>query len=119
MAPPVKGLSALQLKFVAAILEGKTQRAAAVAAGCSPEGNGASVTASRWMKLPHVLKAIESAQLAVLRRAKIDAGYVLDKSVALVERCMQEVKPALHPKTRVQMKDEDGNALYTFNAAGA
>ncbi len=28
----------------------------------------------------------------------------------------QEIKPALHPKTRKQMKDEDGNFLFVFNA---
>ncbi len=29
------------------------------------------------------------------------------------------MKPALHAKTRLPMKDRDGNALFTFNAAGA
>ena len=32
---------------------------------------------------------------------------------------MQEVKPALHPKSRRQMKDDDGNLLFTFNASVA
>ena len=32
---------------------------------------------------------------------------------------MQEIKPALHPKTCKQMKDEGGNLLFTFNAAAA
>ncbi len=38
---------------------------------------------------------------------------------ALYQRCMQEIKPALHPKTRRQLKDEEGNLQFVFNAAAA
>ncbi len=50
---------------------------------------------------------------------KIDAEWVLHQAVELHRRCMQEVKPALHPKTRRQLKDDEGNKLFTFNAAAA
>ena len=39
---------------------------------------------------------------------KIDAEYVLRKLHEIVERCLQEVKPALHAKTRQPMKDSHG-----------
>ncbi|CCQ72406.1 hypothetical protein [Magnetospira sp. QH-2] len=32
---------------------------------------------------------------------------------------MQEIKPARNPKTGKQRYDEDGNALFTFNASAA
>ncbi len=32
---------------------------------------------------------------------------------------MQEIKPALHPKSSRQLKDDSGNLLFTFNAAAA
>jgi hypothetical protein len=53
------------------------------------------------------------------RRQKIDSQWVLRQAVALYQRCVQEIKPALHPKTRRQMTDEDGRPLFTFNAAVA
>jgi len=32
---------------------------------------------------------------------------------------MSEIRPVLNPKTRKQVYDDDGNALFTFNAAAA
>lgn len=118
------GLTPQQDIFADRIAAGDNQRQSAIAAGCSP--STAHVRGSLWMKVPAILKAIDQRQTAIrvaaARVAKgeaVDAAWVKRKSVELVERCMQEVKPALHPKTRKQLKDADGNALYTFNAAGA
>ncbi len=68
---------------------------------------------------PDIQEAIAKAKLERSEATKIDAEWVLRQAVELHRRCMQEIRPALHPKTRRQMKDEDGNLLFTFNAAAA
>ena len=50
---------------------------------------------------------------------KIDAEWVLKQAVELHRRCMQEIKPVRNPKTGKQQYDDDGNALFKFNAAAA
>ena len=52
-------------------------------------------------------------------RTEIDADWVLQQAVEVHRRCMQEVKPVRNPKTGKQLSDDDGNALFTFNAAAA
>ena len=49
---------------------------------------------------------------------KIDAEWVLRQAVELHRRCMQEIRPVRNPKTGKQLYDDDGNALFTFNANG-
>jgi len=66
-----------------------------------------------------VAAAIEAAKRERSEATRIDAEWVLREAVALYERCIGEVKPALHPKTRGQMRDADGNLLFTFQAATA
>ncbi len=66
-----------------------------------------------------VAAAIAAAKQARAEATKIDAEWVLHQAVELHRRCMQEVKPALHPKSRRQLKDDSGNLLFTFNAAAA
>ncbi len=68
---------------------------------------------------PNIQEAIAKAKLERSEATKIDAEWVLKQAVELHLRCMQEIKPALHPKSRRQMKDGDGNLLFTFNAAAA
>ena len=68
---------------------------------------------------PVIAAAIAAAKHARSEATKIDAEWVLKQAVELHLRCMQEIKPALHPKTRRQLKDEEGNLLFTFNAAAA
>ena len=75
--------------------------------------------ASRLLTNVDVAAAIAKAKRERSEATKIDAEYVLRRLHQIVERCLQEVKPALHPKTRRQLKDEGGNALYNFNATGA
>ncbi len=74
---------------------------------------------SENLSKPAIQEAIARAKRDRSEATKIDAEYVLRRLHQIVERCLQEVKPALHPKTRRQLKDEGGNALYNFNAAGA
>ncbi len=90
---------------------------AAIRAGYSVKA--AHVTGSRLLTNAKVAAAISAAKQERSEATKIDAEYVLQKLHQIVERCLQEVRPALHAKTRQPMKDTDGNALYTFNAAGA
>ena len=74
---------------------------------------------SENLSKPAIQEAIARAKRDRSEATKIDAEYVLRRLHQIVERCLQEVKPALHPKTRRQLKDEGGNALYNFNATGA
>ena len=74
---------------------------------------------SENLSKPAIQEAIAEAKRERSESTKIDAEYVLRRLHQIVERCLQEVKPALHPKTRRQLKDEESNTLYTFNATGA
>ena len=90
---------------------------AAIRAGYSPRT--ARQIGDENLSKPVIAAAVAKAKRERAEATKIDAEYVLKRLHQIVERCLQEVKPALHSKTRQPMKDEDGNALYTFNAAGA
>lgn len=81
--------------------------------------NGAEVTGSRLLRNPNVAEAIAEAMEERSKNTKIDAEWVLKQAVELHMRCMQQVRPALNPKTKKQLRDDDGNPLYTFNAGGA
>ena len=56
---------------------------------------------------------------SLTKKTKIDSDWVLRQAVELHQRCMQEIRPVLNPKTRKQLHDDDGNALFSFNAAAA
>ena len=110
-------LTARQERFVDEYLVDLNAKQAAIRAGYSPKS--AHVEGSRLLTNAKVAAAISAAKQERSEATKIDAEYVLQKLHQIVERCLQEVKPALHAKTRQPMKDKDGNALFTFNAAGA
>ncbi len=90
---------------------------AAIRAGYSP--NCAGQIGEENLKKPQIAAAVARAKRERSEATKIDAEWVLQQAVELHRRCMQEIKPALHPKTRKQMKDEEGNLLFVFNAAAA
>ncbi len=90
---------------------------AAIRAGYSPRT--ARAIACENLAKPDIQEAIAEAKRERSEATKIDAEWVLRQAVELHLRCMQEIKPALHPRTRRQMKDGDGNLLFTFNAAAA
>lgn len=54
---------------------------------------------------------------------EVDATWVLKQAVKLHKRCMQEIKPKMvwnkEEKEWDHEYDEDGNAIYQFNATGA
>jgi len=110
-------LTARQERFVEEYLVDLNATAAAIRAGYSPKS--AHVEGSRLLTNAKVAAAISAAKRERSEATKIDAEYVLQKLHQIIERCLQEVRPALHSKTRQPMKDRDGNALFTFNAAGA
>ncbi len=116
MATTVK-LTLKQERFVGEYLVDLNAKQAAIRAGYSPKS--AHVEGSRLLTNAKVGAAIAVAKQERTEVTKIDAEYVLQKLHQVVERCLQEVRPALHAKTRQPMKDKDGNTLYTFNAAGA
>ena len=112
-----KKLTPKQNSFVDEYLIDLNATQAAIRAGYSK--NSARQIGDENLSKPVIAAAVAKAKRERAEATKIDAEYVLKRLHQIVERCLQEVKPALHSKTRQPMKDEDGNALYTFNAAGA
>ena len=90
---------------------------AAIRAGCSAKT--ANSCGQRLLANAGVAAAIAAAKQGRADATKIDAEWVLREAVTLYQRCIQEIKPALHPKSRRQLKDDSGNLLFTFNAAAA
>ena len=68
---------------------------------------------------PVIAAAVAEAKRDRSLASKIDAEWVLKQAVELHRRCMQEIKPVRNPKTGKQQYDDDGNAVFKFNAAAA
>ena len=64
-----------------------------------------------------VREAIEKAQAKRARRVEVTQDYVLSNLVEIVERTMQRA-PVLDRKGE-QVTDEEGRAVWTFDAKGA
>ena len=64
-----------------------------------------------------VREAIEKAQAKRARRVEVTQDYVLSNLVEVVERTMQRA-PVLDRKGE-QVTDEEGRAVWTFDAKGA
>ncbi len=112
-----KKLTPKQNCFVDEYLIDLNATQAAISAGYSPRT--ARAIACENLAKPDIQEAIALAKQTRAEATKIDSEWVLRQAVALYQRCMQEIKPALHPKTRRQLKDDEGNKLFTFNAAAA
>ncbi len=110
-------LTPKQERFVDEYLIDLNATQAAIRAGYSPKT--ARAIACENLAKPDIQEAIAKAKQARAEATKIDAEWVLKQAVELHLRCMQEIRPALHPKTRRQLKDDDGIALYVFNAAAS
>ncbi len=110
-------LTARQERFVDEYLVDLNATRAAIRAGYS--ARTAHSCGPRLLANAGVATAISAAKQARAEATQIDSAWVLRQAVALHQRCVQEIKPALHPKTRCQLKDEDGRPLFTFNAAVA
>ncbi len=112
-----KKLTPKQNRFVDEYLIDLNATQAAIRAGYSPRS--ARAIACENLAKPDIQEAIAEAKRERSEATKIDAEWVLHQAVELHRRCMQEVKPALNPKSRRQLKDDSGNILFTFNAAAA
>ena len=110
-------LTAAQERFVDEYLVDLNATQAAVRAGYSAKT--AHSCGPRLLANAGVAAAIAAAKQARAEATNIDSAWVLREAVALYQRCVQQIKPALHPRTRQQMKDGDGNLLFTFNATAA
>lgn len=110
------GLTPKQERFVSEYLVDLNATQAAIRAGYSERT--ANEQGARLLAKASVAAAIAEAQAARSERTKIDADYVLRQAVKLHERCMQEIVPLTDRKGR-QIRDDDGNPLFVFNAAGA
>ena len=110
-------LTPKQERFISEYLVDLNATQAAIRAGYSAKS--ARAIGCENLAKPDIQEAIAKAKLERSEATKIDAEWVLRQAVELHLRCMQEIKPALHPKTRRQMTDDDGNKLFTFHAAAA
>ena len=110
-------LTARQERFVSEYLIDLNAAKSAARAGYSEKT--ARQIGSENLSKPAIQEAIAKAKIERSEATKIDAEWVLHQAVELHRRCMQEIKPALHPKSRRQLQDDSGNLLFTFNAAAA
>ena len=110
-------MNARQQRFVEEYLIDLNGTQAAIRSGYAR--SGAHVQAARLLSNAKVSRAIAEAKQRRSEVTEINAEWVLREAVALYERCVGEVKPAFNPQTRRQMKDPDGNLLFTFQAATA
>lgn len=106
-----------QQRFIEEYLVDLNATQAAIRAGYSSKT--AHSSGPRLLVNVGVAAAIAAAKQVRSQALDIDAAYVLRQAVEIHRRCMQEIRPVLHPKTRKQLQDGDGNALFTFNAAAA
>jgi phage terminase small subunit len=112
-----ENLSPKQRCFVEEYLVDLNATQAAIRAGYSAKT--AKQQASRLLTNVNVAAAVDKAKRERSEATEIDAEWVLQQAVKLYERVTQEVRPVLNPKTRKQVYDDDGNAVFSFNAAAA
>lgn len=110
-------LSPKQTRFVEEYLVDLNAAQAAVRAGYSRKT--ARQIGSENLAKPDIQTAIADLQTKRSHRLQVDADWVLQQAIGLFQRCMQEVRPAKHPKTGKPLTDDDGNSLFTFNASAA
>lgn len=102
--------------FVAEYPKDMNAGKAAIRAGYSP--NGAGATGHALLKIPAVSAAIEAAMRARIEATSIDSEFVLRKLKEILDRTMAEITPALDRRGKA-IRDGDGNPVYKFDAANA
>ena len=112
-----KNLTPKQQRFVDEYLIDLNATQAAIRAGYSKKT--ARQIGSENLSKPDIQAKIAEAQRERSEATKIDAEWVLRQAVELHRRCMQEIRPVRNPKTRKQVCDDDGSALFAFNATAA
>ena len=106
-----------QQRFVDEYLIDLNATQGAIRAGYSR--NCAGQIGEENLKKPQIAAAVAKAKRDRSLATKIDAEWVLRQAVELHQRCMQEIRPVRNPKTGKQQYDDEGNALFKFNAAAA
>ena len=110
-------LTPKQQRFVEEYLIDLNATQAAIRAGYSR--NSARQIGDENLSKPGIADAVAKAKRERSEATNIDAEWVLKQAVELHQRCMQEIRPVRSPKTREQVSDDNGNALFAFNAAAA
>ncbi len=110
-------LTSKQQRFIEEYLVDLNATQAAIRAGYSR--NSARQMGAENLTKPVIAAAVAEAKRERSVATKIDAEWVLKQAVELHRRCMQEIKPVRNPKTGKQQYDDDGNAVFKFNAAAA
>ena len=110
-------LTPKQSRFVEEFLLDLNAKQAAIRAGYSLKT--AKQQASRLLTNVDVAAAVDKAKRERSEATEIDAKWVLQQAVNVYQRVTQEVRPVLNPKTRNQVFDGEGHAVFAFNAAAA
>ena len=110
-------LTPKQQRFIEEYLIDLNATQAAIRAGYSR--NSARQIGDENLSKPGIADAVAKAKRERSEATNIDAEWVLKQAVELHQRCMQEIRPVRNPKTREQVSDDNGNALFAFNAAAA
>jgi phage terminase small subunit len=86
------------------------------------EDSVAAAAASRLLKDVKVAALIAEGEERIARRAEIDAAFVVDGALEVLERALQR-RPVEYfdkaEKMMVQATDEDGNDIWQFDSNGA
>ncbi len=112
-----RNLTSRQELFVSEYLLDLNATKAAIRAGYSSKT--AHSCGPRLLDNAAVAAAIAAAKQTRSEATNIDAAWVLRQAVQVYQRCVQEIRPVVHPKTRQQLKDEQGQPLFSFNASAA
>ena len=108
-------LTPKQARFVEEYLVDLNATAAAIRAGYSR--NRASEIGWQLLQKTTILQAVQAAQAERSARTQITQDYVISNLREIVERCMQ--RAPVRNMYGEQVHDDDGNALWTFNARDA
>ena len=107
-----------QLRFAKEYVVDLNATQAAIRAGYS--ANSAKQQGSRLLTNDDVVEAIQEANGAILEKTGVTAEYVIDGLRTVAERCLERAPVMVgQGESRTQAKDDDGNHVWEFNAAGA
>lgn len=113
---PVPDLTPMQARFVAEWQKDQNGTQAAIRAGANP--NSAHVTASKWLKLPKVVAALEAVNATAIQRvtesledAAGSAVWIVEKVVEIVERAMTPLPVYYRGEPTTEMQFAGGTAV--------
>lgn len=75
-------------------------------------------SAAEILNYPTVKAFINSVRSEAAEQAQVDANFILNSAKEIFDRCTQRVSPVLD-RSGEQIRDEDGNPLYVFDAKNA